>query len=158
MEKERKKMGKRKREGGACAPAASAAAVGHARCWSRVRGPGEVRHAERGGHLRQESERPGRACSAEEEREKGGREKKRGREIRGGDRDGRSRVGDKRPCDVGWDGGEEKERRVRSAEKGQMDTSKGIGCWKTGVWDGKEFPGIRVLGFRMISSSTLENF
>ena len=60
--------------------------------------------------------------------------------------------------DAGWDGGEEKERRVRSAEKGQMDTSKGIGCWKTGVWDGKEFPGIRVLGFRRISSSTLENF
>jgi len=87
-----KKMGKRKREGDACAPAATAAAVGHARRWSRVRGPGEVRHAERGGHLRQESERPGRACSAEEEREKGGREKKRGREIRGDDRDGWSRV------------------------------------------------------------------
>ena len=60
--------------------------------------------------------------------------------------------------DASWDGGEEKERRVRSAEKGQMDTSKGIGCWKTVVWDGKEFPGIRVLGFRRISSSTLEIF
>ena len=101
-EKKRKKIGKRNGEGkekwekgkgrGACAPAATAAAVGHARRWSRVRGPGEVRHAERGGRLRQESERPGRACSAEEEREKGGREKKRGREIRGDDRDGWSRV------------------------------------------------------------------
>ena len=76
MEKERKN-GKKEKGGGACAPAATAAAVGHARRWSRVRGPGEVRHAERGGRLRQESERPGRACSAEEEREKGERERKR---------------------------------------------------------------------------------
>jgi len=86
------------------------------------------------------------------------RERKREEEVRSDDRDGWLRVGDKRACDAGWDGGEEKERRVRSAEKGQMDTSKGIRCWKTGVWDGKEFPGIRVLGFRRISSSTLEIF
>ena len=90
--KKREKNGKKEKGRGECAPAATAAAVGHARRWSRVRGPGEGRHAERGGHLRQESERPGRACSAEEEREKGGREKKRGREIRGDDRDGWSRV------------------------------------------------------------------
>ena len=55
-------------------------------------------------------EGPGRACSAEEEREKGEREKEREREIRGDDLDGWSHVGDKRPCDAGWDGGEEKER------------------------------------------------
>jgi chromatin remodeling complex protein RSC6 len=48
MEKERKN-GKKEKGGGACAPAATAAAVGHARRWSRVRGPGEVRHAEQGG-------------------------------------------------------------------------------------------------------------
>ena len=102
--------------------------------------------------MRQESERPGRACSAEEEREKGERERKKERK-----RDSRRRTRRVVARDAGWDGGEEKERRVRSAEKGQMDMSKGIRCWKTGVWDGKEFPGIRVLGFRRISSSTMEN-
>ena len=29
----------------------------------------------------------------------------------------RSRVGDRRPCDAGWDGSEDKEKRVRSAGK-----------------------------------------
>ena len=85
------------------------------------------------------------------------REKKRGREIRGDDRDGRSHMGDKRPCDAGWDDGEEKERRVWSAEKG----TDGHVEWnqvleKTCVRDRKKFPGIRVLGFRRNSSSTMK--
>ena len=44
-------------------------------------------------------------------------------------------------------------------EKEQMDTSNGIRCWKTGVWDRKEFPGIRVLGFwRILSSTSKKSF
>ena len=48
------------------------------------------------------------------------RERERGidGENHGGDRDGRSRVGDRQPSGAGWDGGEEKEGGVRSAEKG----------------------------------------
>jgi len=116
--------------------------------------PGEVRHAERGGG----------AATCGRKREagpsvlgRGGEGERREREKER-ERDSRRRSRRVVARDSGWDGGEEKERRVRSAEKGQMDTSKGIGCWKTGVWDGKEFPGIRVLGFRRISSSTLEIF
>ena len=45
----------------------------------------------------------------------------------GGDRDGRSHVGDKRPCDAGWDGGGEKKRGVRSAEKRDGMTNE-VGC------------------------------
>ena len=77
--------------GSECAPAASAAVVGHARCRSRARGQG----ASAAGCAGQEAK--ARAAGA-----KCGR---------------RSRVGDRRPCDAGWDGGEEKEKRVRSAGK-----------------------------------------
>ena len=48
--KEKRKWEKekgREKGGGECAPAATAAAVGHARRRSRVRGPGEVGHARR---------------------------------------------------------------------------------------------------------------
>ena len=90
-----------------------------------------MRHAEQGGYVRQEARgRAERARQRRRGRKEG--EKKRGREIRGDDREGWSRVGDKRPCDAGWDGGEEKERRVRSAGKEQMNTLNGIRCWKNG--------------------------
>ena len=50
----------------------------------------------------------------EREREKKKKKKKKRKRERaggkfGGDRDGRSRVGDRQPRDAGWDGGEEKE-------------------------------------------------
>ena len=75
-----KRKGKRER-GSECAPAATAAAVGHARRRSRVRGPGEVGHARR---LRPS----GAQVHAAGRRGRKEREKKR-REIRGDDRDGR---------------------------------------------------------------------
>ena len=102
-------------------------------------------------------EGPGRACSAEEEREKGEREKEREREIRSDDRDGWSHVGDKRPCDAGWDGGEEKERKGSvGGKKNRWTRRMELGVGKTGVRDRKKFPGIRVLGFRRNSSSTMK--
>ena len=50
----------------------------------------------------------------EREREKKKKKKKKRKRERaggkfGGDRDGRSRVGDRQPLNAGWDGGEEKE-------------------------------------------------
>ena len=47
------------------------------------------------------------------------RERERGidGENHGGDRDGRSRVGDRQPSGAGLDGGEEKEGGLRSAER-----------------------------------------
>jgi hypothetical protein len=45
---------------------------------------------------------------------------------------------------------------VRSVKK--MDTSKEIRCCKSGVRDREKIPGIMVLGFRRILSSTMKNF
>jgi len=67
-----------------------------------------------------------------EEREEGDREKKRRREIRGDDRDGRSHVGDKRPRDAGWDGGGEKREEYGQRRKGmERQMKSGVGTAET---------------------------
>jgi len=71
----------------------------------------------------------------------------------------RSHVGDRLPIRAGWDGGEERERereRGTVGEKERMETTNGIGCWKSGVRDREKILGIRVQGFRRILSSTMK--
>ena len=68
---------------------------------ARGRGEGGRRERERGKKKR-EKEKEKEEKEKEEERERAGGKF-------GGDRDGRSRVGDRQPRDAGWDGDEEKE-------------------------------------------------
>ena len=60
----------------------------------------------------------------------------------GANRGRRSRVGDRPPSGAGRDIGEEREReRGTVSEKEKMDTTNGIGCWKSGVWDREKIFG-----------------
>jgi hypothetical protein len=112
-EKWEKGKGKEKK-GGECTPAAIAAPVGLVRCRACVRGQtGEAGYARR---LRSSGTR----VHAARRRGRKEREKKRRGEIRGDDRNGRSRVGDMRPRDARWDGGGKKRSTV-NGEKGWND-------------------------------------
>ena len=72
-----------------------------------------------------------------------GRHARPGARARGGRR---SCVGDRPPSGTGWDDGEEKERERGTVEKEKMDTTNGIGCWKSGVRDREKILEIRVQG------------
>ena len=97
-----------------------------------VRGPGEA-CARAGGEPsgargpRQGRRRKEREGEVKEKRKtkKKKKKRKRGRERAGGkfggDRDGRSRVGDRQPHDAGWDGGEEKEGGYGRRKKEKME-------------------------------------
>ena len=98
----------------------------------RVRGPGEARATGCVGQGRQRRVRPaiitvgGRACAT-------------GRRAA---RDGTTARKERERGTVG--------------EKEMMETTNGIGCWKSCVRDREKIPGIRVQGFRRILSSTMK--
>ena len=79
---------------------------------------------------RQEKEREGgkkEKRKKEKEKEEKEKEKEEEREREraggkfGGDRDGRSRVGDRQPRDAGWDGGEEKREGMVGRKRRRID-------------------------------------
>ena len=91
----------------------------HARAWPGQRG--ERAALQRAGKERgnEEKKMEKGKRKRKNKRKKKRRERERGidGENHGGDRDGRSRVGDRQLSGAGWDGGEEKEGGVRSAER-----------------------------------------
>ena len=101
-----------------CMAQGEARARGQAARLGGVRGPGEA-YARAGGEPsgargarqgRRRKEREGEGEKEKRKRKKKKRKRERERERAGGkfggDRDGRSRVGDRQPRDAGWDGGE----------------------------------------------------
>ena len=107
----------------------------------RVRGQ---ETGEKEGERRKEKEGEKKKRRKGKEKEEERKRERKKRKERGGIRGGRSRVGDRQLSGTGWDGGEEKEGGVRSAEKGEEKMERqlksGVGTAKI---SGKE------LGFRV---------